>query len=151
MLCPGLLTQSSQLPLPAWKQPREDAQSVPHGVTPLGWEALGLRFGCGKGPRATQGQGRFKKIKVISCCSCWQGPVRPEPGGLKQFHNPGDFLLIGIMKPITNIKSHSLKRQPEQGRDSPVPLGTAALAPPGKRCPPGTLVLRGRAWGEGAG
>ncbi|KAL9846028.1 LOW QUALITY PROTEIN: uncharacterized protein KIAA1614 homolog [Geothlypis trichas] len=81
--------------------------------------------------------GHFKKIKVISCCSCWQGPVQPEPGGLKQFHNPGDFLLIGIMKPITNIKSHSLKQQPERGRDAlgplraPVPPGTAALAPPG--------------------
>lgn len=99
------------------------------------------------------GRGHFKKIKVISCCSCWQGPVRPEPGGLKQFHNPGDFLLIGIMKPITNIKSHSLKRQPERGRDTPGPLrppGTAALAPPGKRCPPGTPVLRGGASG-GAG
>lgn len=98
------------------------------------------------------GRGHFKKIKVISCCSCWQGPVRPEPGGLKQFHNPGDFLLIGIMKPITNIKSHSLKRQPERGRDTPGPLrppGTAALAPPGKRCPPGTPVLRGGASGGG--
>lgn len=70
------------------------------------------------------GRGHFKKIKVISYCSCWQGPVRPEPGGLKQFHNPGDFLLIGIMKPITNIKSHSLKRQPERGRDAPGPPQT---------------------------
>lgn len=88
---------------------------------PVGKEALGLRFGC-RGSQGHQGgQGHFKKIKVISCCSCWQGPVRPEPGGLKQFHNPGDFLLIGIMKPITNIKSHSLKQQAERGRDGPGP------------------------------
>lgn len=99
--------------------------------------------------------GHFKKIKVISCCSCWQGPVQPEPGGLKQFHNPGDFLLIRIMKPITNIKSHSLKQQPERGRDAlgplraPVPPGTAALAPPGEHCPPETLVLCGGTWGGG--
>ncbi|XP_038001052.1 uncharacterized protein KIAA1614 homolog isoform X2 [Motacilla alba alba] len=41
------------------------------------------------------------------------------------------------MKPIMNIKSHSLKQQPERGRDALGPLrplvppGTAALAPPG--------------------
>lgn len=61
---------------------------------------------------------------MLSCCSCWWEPVWPEPGGLKQFHNPGDFLLIGIMKPITNIKSCSLKRQPEQGQDAHGPHST---------------------------
>lgn len=29
------------------------------------------------------GGGHFKKIKVISRCSCWQGSVRPEPGRIK--------------------------------------------------------------------
>lgn len=39
-------------------------------------------------------------------------------GGLKQFHNPSDFpFLIGIMKPIMNIKSCSLNQR----------LGTDAL------------------------
>lgn len=61
---------------------------------------------------------------MISCCSCWQGLAWLEPGGLKQFHNPGDFLLIGIMKPITNIKSCGLKRQPERGWDVCGPHGT---------------------------
>lgn len=103
---------------------------------------------------------------MISCCSCWWGPVWPEPGGLKQFHNPGDFLLIGIMKPITNIKSHGLKRQTERSRKAHGPRSTHP-APQGRRpprlqvsgCPPGTLLLRdefcgvsggqegGRGWG----
>lgn len=47
-----------------------------------------------------------------------------ELGGLKQFRNPGDFLLIGIMKPITNIKSCGLKRQPERSWDAHGPSST---------------------------